>query len=277
MTPRRQEAKGERMSKSRLGRRVGRIALVLVLVLLVLVVGLVLFIGPVIKTAAERLGPRVLGVPVTVEKVHVNVFAGTFKLKNLRVGNPPGYSSDPLFALGELIIAVDMGSLAGTNAIVVHEVTLNDLHVSYEVVKSVANVQAIKAKVTPEETAKTAPKAAQAETGPTKPARKVIIEKLASHGGTISVRTGMTQGRAVVVPLPPIVANDIGRRTGGVTVAEVVGNIFLEITKSVGGIVVETLKNIVPDAETFSKAAGAAGNTAKGAVKVINDTLKKMF
>ena len=70
-----------------------------------------------LKTAAEKIGPVVLGVPVKVEKVSVNVFNGSFGLKGLRVDNLPGYSSDPLVALGELRVAVNVSSLFGKDAI----------------------------------------------------------------------------------------------------------------------------------------------------------------
>ena len=272
------------MSKSRVGRWIVRVVLGLVILVIVLLVGLVLFLGPVIKTAAEKVGPKVLGVPVTVENVDVNLFTGSFNLKNLRVGNPQGYSSDPLLSLGSLVISIDMGSLMGTNAIVVHEVALNDLHASYEVVKGVANVQAIKAKVAPEDQEKKPVVAETKPAQPAKPARKVVIEKLASHGGMVSVRTGLTLGQAVTVPLPPIEAMDIGRKTGGITVTEVVGNIFLEITKSVGTAVVDTLKNIVPNAASLTKGGEALGGAAQGAAqgakdaaKGVKDTFKRLF
>ena len=122
---------------NKLTRRILKVLLILAVVCVVLLVGLTLFLGPVIKTAAEKIGPRFLGVPITVEKVSVNVFSGSFGLKNLVVGNPAdkGYSADPAFAMGELRVAVKLGSLPGKGPIEVREITILDPKVSYEVVK----------------------------------------------------------------------------------------------------------------------------------------------
>jgi hypothetical protein len=261
--------KGSEMAKkSSFGRRLLKVLLVLLVLFFVAVVALVMFIGPIIKTAAEKIGPRVLGVPITVEKVDVNVFKGEIALKNLQVANPPGYSTDPLFALGDLKIAVSLKSLPGSGAIVVHEILLDNLRVSYEVVKGVPNVQVIQSKMTPAGVARTPESGA-----PEKPGRKIIIETLASRNGQVSVRTGLTLGKAVIVPLPPIEAHDIGRKSGGATVTEVVNNMMLEITKSVGRAVVDTLKSIVPGQDTLSKGAG----TITDGVKSVTDKLKKLF
>ena len=124
--------------------RIGlKVLAVLVVVVLVLVVVVMLYLGPIIKTAAEKLGPQVLGVPVTVQKVSVSVFGGSFGLKGVRVGNPEGYSTDPAFALGELRVAVRLASLPGKGPIEVKEVTILAPEVSYEVVKGVSNFDAM--------------------------------------------------------------------------------------------------------------------------------------
>ena len=68
-----------------------KVVVAIIIVVMLLLVAVTLFLGPMIKTAAERAGPKMLGVPVTVERVSINAFAGKVSLKNLRVGNPAGY------------------------------------------------------------------------------------------------------------------------------------------------------------------------------------------
>jgi hypothetical protein len=225
--------------------------LIVVAVLFVLAVALVLFLGPIIKTAAEKIGPKVLGVSVTVEKVKVNVFDGSFGLKGLRVGNPAGkgFSTDPAFSLGELRVAVKLGSLPGKGPIEVKEVTILEPKVSYEVVKAESNIDALLKNM---QGGKPAPAGVQSKTAEKKEARKVIIDRFEFRRGELSYRAGFTLGKAINVPLLPIVATDIGKSSNGTSTEEALNRMFLEMVSGVGKAVVS-----VP---------GAIGDLGKGAV-----------
>ena len=259
---------------SKVTRRIFKGLLVVVVLLVVLLVGVVLFLGPIIKTAAEKVGPKVLGVPVTVSNVAVNVFAGSFGLQGLRVGNPEGYSSDPLVSLGELRVAVKLSSLLGKEAIEIKEITILEPRISYEVVKSVPNVDALMARIQKKEAsaaqankevAKTDPPAAEKQAG-----RKVIIDHFECRNGEVSFRAAMTLGQAITVPLPSIVANDIGRKSGGTTMADAIQKMFGEVANGVGRAVVG-VAGAVGD-------VGKAGTDAvKGGVKGVRDAIKGLF
>jgi uncharacterized protein involved in outer membrane biogenesis len=245
---------------------------ILVVVLIVLVVAVALFIGPIIKTAAEKLGPKALGVPVTVEKVSVNAFTGHIGLRNLRVGNPEGYSADPAFALGELRVAVNMGSLLGKNAIEVKEVTILGPKVSYEVVKGTSNIDAMMKKIQ-----EGAPQRTEEQPKEKKPARKVIIDRFECRDGEVSYRAGITLGQAVKVPLQPIVATDIGKQSGGTTVADAVAKMFGEIANGVGKAVIGIAGSVTDGAKAGVNAAGSAVKGVKDAGKGAVDKIKGLF
>jgi len=260
------------MSMPKAVRRMFQVLAVLLGILVVLVVLLACFMGPTIKTAAENIGPKVLGVPVTVERVSVNLFSGKVALHNLRVGNPAGYSSDPVFSLGELQVNVNLASLPGTNAIVVNQIIIRDMKVAYEVVKGVANIEAIQSKIQPPSNAKAPPEAKTPEKNAAapsqKPARKVIIDRFECTGGQVSYRADITLGKAVPLPLPPIIATNIGRQSNGVTIASAVGTMILEILKSVGTAITDMLQNI--GKESLSKGV----NAVKDGMQGVGDALK---
>ena len=277
-------------------RRTLKILLVVTIVLAVLLVGVLLFLGPIIKTAAEKAGPLVLGVPVTVEKVSVNVFGGSFGLKNLRVGNLPGYSDDPLVALGELRVAIKVSSLPGTGPIEIQEVTILAPKFSYEVVKGVSNVDALLARLQKkapggEAAAKSEP--ARVEPPKTKPAqvaqasqqpppqkkeaRKVIVDHFECRAGEVSFRAGMTFGQAICLPLPPIVANDIGRASGGTSIADAIQKMFGEIANGVGKAVVGVAGAIGDVGKTALGGAQDAGSAVKDAGKNVVKKLGDLF
>ena len=259
---------------NKVARRILKTLLVLVVVLFILVVALMLFLGPIIKTAAETIGPKVLGVPVKVEKVTVNVFDGSFGLKGLRIDNLPGYSSDPLVALGELRVAVNVSSLFGKDAIEVKEIIILDPKFSYEVVKGVPNVDALMAhmqKKAPAGEPATEPAAEQKE------ARKVIIDRFECRSGEVSFRAGMTFGRAVKVPLPPIVATDIGRKSGGTTTADAVQKMFGEVANGVGKAVIGVAGAVGDIGKAALGGVQDAGSAVKDAGKGAVDRIKGLF
>lgn len=57
------------------------------------IVALLLFLGPVVKVAVETFGPRMLGVPVSVDKVAVSIIHGTVEIRGFEIGNPEGFDS----------------------------------------------------------------------------------------------------------------------------------------------------------------------------------------
>ncbi len=267
-------------------RRTLKILLVVAIVLAVLLAGVLLFLGPIIKTAAEKAGPLVLGVPVTVEKVSVNVLGGSFGLKNLRVGNLPGYSDDPLVSLGELRVAIQISSLPGAGPIEVKEVAILAPKFSYEVVNGVSNVDALMARMQKkasggQATARTEP-APMAQTPQEPPAqkkaaRKVIVDHFECRGGEVSFRAGMTLGRAICLPLPPIVANDIGRASGGTSTADAIQKMFGEVANGVGKAVVGVAGALGDVGKAALGGAQDAGGAVKDAGKNVVKKLGSLF
>ena len=253
-----------------------KVLAVLAVLLVVLLVVLVLFLGPIIKTATETIGPKVLGVPVTVEKVSVHVFSGSFGLKGLRVGNPPdkGYSADPAFALGELRVAVKLGSLPGKGPIEVKEVTILDPKVSYEVVSGESNIDAMLKNMQGGKSAeggadKTKPEKSE-KPAAKKEARKVIIDRFEFRGGELSYRAAITLHKAITVPLPPIVAKDIGKSSNGASIEDAINRMFLEVTSSVGKAVESAVTSI-------GSGVKAGADAVKDGAKGVKDAIKGLF
>jgi len=243
-------------------RRILKVVLIISFVLVFLLMAVLLFLGPIIKTAVEKAGPLVLGVPIKVEKVSVDVLGGCFRLKNLRVGNPPGYSADPLAALGELRVAIDVSSLPGKGPVVIEEVVIVKPKFAYEVVNGVSNVDALKAllqkklagKIAAAQAAQAAQAASAVQVGlaKKKEARKVIIDRFECRAGEVSFRGGMTFGRAISLPLPSIVLTDIGRPSNGTSLLGAVQEMFAAIANAVG--------------KTVLFVAGAVGDVGRAAL-----------
>ena len=64
------------------------IGLLVLIVVAVIVVGL--FLGKIVKTGIETVGPKITQTTLTVDAVDVSLLTGSAKVKNLVIGNPAG-------------------------------------------------------------------------------------------------------------------------------------------------------------------------------------------
>lgn len=203
----------------------------LVVTLLVIAVLLVLtlpfWIGPVVKTAANRTVPGITGTEFRLGEFGLNFYTGKIRLGDIRLGNPEGYSPSDAVRLGLFNIDMDVGSCF-EDTIIVHEIALRDMYVSYVKRNGKTNFEVIcdniagekQSEVVVEEPAQTdesisikwpeAEEGEQPEDGSTVSQKKVIIDRVEISGLTF-------QWERIPLPLPKIVLKDIGRESGGVS------------------------------------------------------------
>ncbi len=229
---------------------------VLVVLVLVVVLTLPLTINPLVKTAASSLGPKVLGAPVSVEKVSLNPFAGRLVIARLVVGNPPGYSDKPAFAVDTVDVDLKMTSLLG-DVIVVEKIQVDAPAISYETKEGAANFDVIQANAKKSSEADTNQLPAEAKSAEKKPGKKVIIDLFELNGAKVSYASGLTLGQSVTLPLPAITLRDIGKDSGGASFVEAIGKVLDAI---VGGL-----------GQAVAAAAGQAGDLLKGAAGTASD------
>jgi hypothetical protein len=249
-------------------RRVLKVVVGLVVVLAVLAVIALFFLGPLVKTSVNTLGPKLLGVPVSVQHVAIQPLSGSLRLEGMMIGNPEGYSKDALFALKEVRVKIDIASLPGTGPIVIQELAITEPLVAYEVAGGKSNLEALTSKLSKAEKTP-APQPAQQDK---KAPRKVIIDLLEFRDGQVSYRSKMTLGQAVPLPLPDLRLTAIGRDKGGIKAVDAVNKVLGELLNLVGTVVaqigtaaldtgkaaVEAGKQAVADGAETVKAAGAA-------------------
>ena len=189
-----------------------------VVVALLVVLTLPLWIGPVAKTAANRTVPGITGTEFRLGEFGLNYYTGKVRLGDVWLANPEGYSPNDALRLGVFRVDLDVCSLL-EDTIVVHEIALRDVFVSYVSKDGVYNFDAIgenAKKALAGEGGEPAPEEPPAEEPtseePTseKPQKKVIIDKIEIAGVTV-------QWGPVPLPLPTITLRDIGRESGGVS------------------------------------------------------------
>ena len=212
---------------------VKRLAVALV-ILVVLVVALGFFIGPIIRTAVNRAGPKLLGVPVSLGAADVSVWRGRVVLRDFVLGNPEGFKTAHAIRVGLLRVEVSLPSMF-TRRILIRQIEVDAPEITYELGLSGSNIGKILdglqsgAPAQPEKPAEPTPAG--------KEPRKVQIDDLRIENGRILLSAKIVGGHALPIPLPTVELKDIGKESGGTSVREAVTRILRAITEAVTGAV----------------------------------------
>ncbi len=238
-----------------------KVGIGLVVVVVVLAIAALFFLGPLVKTTVNTVGPKVLGVPVNVKHAAIYPLSGSLRLEGVTIGNPEGYSSDALFTLKEVRISVDIASLPGNGPIVIKELAIIEPQVTYELAGGKSNIEALTAKLPKSEKPKD-PQPAQNKKEP----RKVIIDLLEFRDGQLTYRAKMTLGQAVPLPLPNLRLTAIGRSKGGIQAEDAVAKVLVELLNVVGTAVAKVGTAVL---DTGKAAVNAGKDAAAGSVEAI--------
>lgn len=266
-----------------------RVILIGVLVLVVAVaVGAYLLLsnlGSIIKAAVEKVGSDVTQVKVTLDKADVSITSGSGSLSGLTVGNPAGFKSDSALKLGQISVALDLGSVQ-SNPIVIKEIVVQSPSVTYEFAGTGSNIETIHKNV----------QAYAGGGGQTKPAagegagRRLVIDNLYVRDGRVDVRADFLKGQPTSAALPTIHLKDIGRQGGrnvGVSASEVAELVLEAIarnsTSSVGKLDIAGIQDALRGAgsagveKAMKEGAASADKAAKEGAAGAAEGVKKLF
>lgn len=222
----------------------------------------------IVKKIIEDVGSQVAGVKVSVGGVKISLTEGKASITGMSIANPPGFSSDPAFKLGEISVTLDTGSLS-KNPIVIKDVLIASPAVSYELASGGSNLDQLQKNVKAF-TAKQGAGKVEDKPASTKPAdkseeKKVVIDRLAITGGQVKLAAGGIPGADTTAKLGDMVLTGIGKDSGGASSAQVAQKLLDAMVngaiKSASG-----LGNLVGNATEKLKGAipGDAGNAVKG-------------
>lgn len=213
-----------------------------------------LWLGPMVRTAANAAVPEFTGTPFSAGDIYINPYTGHFSFKRIRLANPSGYPVPDAFTVETVDIDLDTASL-GSDTIHIREIAVEAPYASYvkdgtgtnNFDRIIANAKA-KAKAEGIEKPKSESKS---------PGKKVIIDRLTVSGTRVKVSI------LPEMPIPTITLRDIGRESNGATLAEV-GEAILSAAQglmtSLGGSVTSALGTV---GAGVTNAIGTAGTMLK--------------
>lgn len=181
-----------------------------------------------IQSGVETYGPRVTQTSVTLADVNLSILSGSGTLKGLNVGNPEGYKSENIFALGQIDLKVDTSSVF-SDKIVIDHIIIKKPEISYEKKLTTSNLKKLLENIEAFTGPSTEPEAASEEGDGAK--KQVVIRKLIIEDGTIYVGA---LGIGQTVPLPRIEMDDIGEEGKQMTMVEVIDLVLAKVLQSIG-------------------------------------------
>jgi len=179
--------------------------------------------GSLIKTAVETLGPKYLGVPVSLGSAEVSLTDGSGALTDLVIGNPAGFSGPHSMRIGRVALALDPSQISG-ELVVIKDLSVDGAEVAIVAKGTQTNLQTIMNNLDSGESSE--PAAAEDPAA----AMKMIIDKFAFTNAKTSLSSDLIGEKTV--NLPDINLSGIGRKSSGVTAEEAVRQLLGPIIKS---------------------------------------------
>jgi hypothetical protein len=222
-----------------------------------------------IKAGVEKFGPEVTQTSVRLDDVDLSLLSGNGTLTGLYVGNPDGYKSENIFALGQIDIDIDPLSIISGDKIIINKIHIQKPEISYEKTLMSSNIKALLKNIeaftgSAEENAPEPDEEIPADDGSSK---QVVIKQLIIEDGTIFV--GL-MGAGTTVPLPRIEMNNIGEGGNTKSMAEIIDLVLTEVLKSIGPAIADA-------GDLVGEGGKAALKEGEGALEKATDSIKGLF
>jgi uncharacterized protein involved in outer membrane biogenesis len=233
------------------------IGFVVVVIVVLVVVGF--FLGDVIKTGMETVGPKVTQTTLTVDSVKVYPLMGDVSLNSFVLGNPQEYiaKATNCITVGKVAISVKpLSALA--DKMVVKNIEVRDADIFYVGNPLGANnIKQLQDNVNSfvgTQQAKPADTNAPAKPSEQKPAKKLEVDNILITGAKVHFN-------GTTLPLPDIHLSNLGTGPDGITPAELFKDVLSEIATGTGKAVVSSLgsagKAVGDEASKLGKSIGS--------------------
>jgi hypothetical protein len=175
-----------------------------------LVVAGVYFLGShlngIVASVIEKEGSKVTETTVSVSGVRISIRDGRGSISGLRVASPKGFDAGNVFALGDITVDLDEGSL-GKNPIVIDEVRIRKPEVNAQVLKDgKSNVEELNKRIQDY--------SGSGSSSGSMGDKRIRIRKFVVEEGSISVDAAALGVDKHTVKLPAIQLDDVGGANG---------------------------------------------------------------
>lgn len=235
-----------------------KILVVLVVLLVVAVFVASFFIGSIIKTGVETVGPKVAKVPIKLDGANLSLLGGSGGMSGLVVGNPEGYKSESAIKVGKVNLAVVPGSVLA-DKLVIKSIEVRSPEITLEGGLTENNLTKIQKNIQEFVGAGGGKKAdGGGDKGDQGASKKLQVDDFLISGARVNA---VVLGKSITVPIPDIHFTNLGQGPEGITAGDL-------MTKAFNDVITEALSAVA------KSATGAVGDAAKGATDSLNKATK---
>jgi uncharacterized protein involved in outer membrane biogenesis len=231
-----------------------------VVLALIVLIGGNFFLGSMVKAGVNEFGPRLTQTKVELASASISPVSGDGTLSGLFVGNPPGWTSDKAFYLGQVHVSIAPGSLFKDH-IVINEIVIDQPEFVYETKLVSSNIGDLMKNIEAATGGGKKPAGPVAKDGKQ---RKFEVKKFTLRNGKVTIGVGAT---ATTLSMPAIELTDIGTREGGITADQVASTVMRSVT---AGVISSSTLALMKTMPTMGSAAGDA-------LKKAGEGLQKML
>jgi hypothetical protein len=242
-------------------------------ILVVLIVGggiaASFFLGPIVKTGIETVGPKITQVSIKVDAVDLSLLTGSAGIKNLVVGNPEGYQAPHAIRVGSATVGVNPLSVL-SDKIVIRSIRIESPEINFEGNPfSENNLNAIMKNVNAAAKGGGPGATNAAAKAAAKPAPKLQVDELLIAGAKVNFN-------GIVLSLPDIPLANLGKGPDGITPADLTRQVLDALTRNAKKVVAGTVTDLGRNVEKAGKDAGKSlGSNISNLGKNLGGLLKK--
>ena len=232
---------------------------VLVVLIVVAVIVMSFFLGAIVKTGMETVGPKIMQVSIKVDAVNLSLLTGSAGVKGLVVGNPEGYKTPQAISVGSAAVGVNPFSIF-SDKIVVRSVRVEAPEITFEgnpfsgnnLSTIMKNVNAVTKGGGPGSTNAAAMPAGQS-------GKKMEVDDFLITGAMVHVSLTGIGGKEMTLPLPDIHLTNLGKDNAGITATDLTRRVLDAITSA-----------------TIKAVANAATDIGRGTGKAVGEGVNKI-
>ena len=263
----------------------GGILAAIIAVVVVVLVFVVSNLDSLIKAAVEKFGSEVTQAKVTLKNVEISPTSGKGALTQLIIGNPAGFKTESAFELGQVSVALDIGTVTN-DTVVINEIIIAAPQITYELGSKGSNLDAIQRNVESYLGPQSKGEALKPGEAAKKDGKKLIINLIRITGGKVNVSATFLQGRKMTAPLPDIRLTDIGKKEKGASPGEVVKKVMAAVTQAsqkavtslnLGDMMKSAGSKVKAIQESLGQGSGGAADTITKGAEGAGKALKGLF
>lgn len=209
------------------------IVIAVVAALIIAIVGVVIFLDSIVRSAVEKGTSRSLALNTTLSKANVGLLSGDVSLGDLEIANPPGFSAPKMLSLGHLAVDTSYGKVFGTPTSV-DSITIEKPKLVLEFKGTKSNLKTVADNLA----SSGGDQPAKTPADPNARPLKLIIDQLKVSGAQVEIISDLIKN-PYTIDIPAIEMSGIGNADGnrngeeaGKIVSQIITRLTIEAQKS---------------------------------------------